>query len=623
MLSREEIFFPYENIREIQGDMILAVKSVLENKTNLIAHAPTGLGKTIGALAPALKFAIDHGLTIFFLTSKHTQHQIVINTLKQIKKRYGIEIRVSDIIGKKWMCLQENVNELYSIDFHDYCKGLVEDNRCEFYYNARLSTGAPTVKAKSILNSFRTLSPLHTEDVIDICKKEKTCPYEISTLMAKEADVIIADYYYIFHPAIRSYFLQKSGKELEKAILIVDEGHNLPKRCQQLMTQRLSNFIVDKGISEAEKFKYLEALDYLKHINHILYDYSNLLKKEPEMLISREEFISRINENYTYENVIAELAHLGDSVRESQKISYLSSVSRFLEGWLAPGESYTRILSSSEFNGRHHISLLNKCLDASIVSKDVIDKAYSTILMSGTLTPTSMYKDILGFSHAMERNYKSPFPKSNRLNLIIPDTTTKYASRDNAQYSKIAEILLRICGIVPGNVAIFFPSYKLRDDISAYLVRDIKKSIVMEVQGLNKKEKTELIERFKNNSRAGSVLLGISSASFGEGVDIPGEFLKCVIVVGLPLEKPNLEIKELIRYYDGKFGRGWDYGYIFPAVNRCLQNAGRCIRSETDKGVIVFLDERYTYNSYKRCFPPEWDIKITMEYVEEIKRFFA
>src|SRR3989338_9150081 len=256
MLTKEEIFFPYENIREIQSDLILSVKEALEKKTNLIAHAPTGLGKTIAALAPALKFAFENKLTIFFLTSKHTQHQIVVNTLRQIKKRYGVQIKVSDIIGKKWMCLQQNVDELYSIDFHDYCKGLVEENKCEFYSNAKTQKAEPTVKAKKILDEFKTLSPLHTEDVMDICRREKLCPYEMSALMAKDADVIIADYYYIFHPNIRQMFFQKANKELEKSIIIVDEGHNLPKRCQQLMTNKLSNFILDKAIYEAEKFKF-------------------------------------------------------------------------------------------------------------------------------------------------------------------------------------------------------------------------------------------------------------------------------------------------------------------------------------------------------------------------------
>ena len=148
----------------------------------------------------------------------------------------------------------------------------------------------------------------------------------------------------------------------------------------------------------------------------------------------------------------------------------------------------------------------------------------------------------------------------------------------------------------------------------------MRKSLI-EKQRLSKDEKESILEKFKRNKEEGSVLLAVSSGSFGEGIDLPGDFLKAVVIVGLPLEKPDLETKELIDYYEDKFGRGFEYGYIFPAITKCLQNAGRCIRSETDKGVIVFLDERYAWPNYKKCFA-DTDIKITTNYEKEIKEFF-
>ena len=286
-----DILFPYECIRPTQDELMLAVKTSIENKTNLIAHAPTGLGKTIAVLAPALKFALTNGLSIFFLTSKHTQHQIVVNTIKQIRKKSGINIRVSDIIGKKWMCLQQNVDELYSMNFHDFCNSLVEERLCEFYVNTRQNTGTPTLKAKRLLGEITILGTLHTEEVIEKCKKEKFCPYEISSLLAKESDVIIADYYYVFDPHIRELFFQKIDKKLEKSIIIVDEGHNLPKRCQQLMSSKLTNFMLERAFEEAKRFKFLEALDYISNMEGILSDYAKLLKTDDEDLVSREDFM--------------------------------------------------------------------------------------------------------------------------------------------------------------------------------------------------------------------------------------------------------------------------------------------------------------------------------------------
>jgi DNA excision repair protein ERCC-2 len=132
----------------------------------------------------------------------------------------------------------------------------------------------------------------------------------------------------------------------------------------------------------------------------------------------------------------------------------------------------------------------------------------------------------------------------------------------------------------------------------------------------------EFLDGFKSYKNVGAILMGVIGGNFGEGIDLPGDFLKGVIIVGLPLQRPDLETEALIKYYDEKFKKGWDYGYLFPAFNRALQSAGRCIRSETDKGVIIFLDERYSWKNYFRCFPPSWDIKTTLLYEKMIEDFF-
>jgi DNA excision repair protein ERCC-2 len=149
-----------------------------------------------------------------------------------------------------------------------------------------------------------------------------------------------------------------------------------------------------------------------------------------------------------------------------------------------------------------------------------------------------------------------------------------------------------------------------------------EKTIFTEIPNMTKEEKQEMIERFKSYHKKGAVLTGVAAGSFGEGIDLPGDFLRCVVIVGLPLQVPDLEIKELIEYYDRKFGKGWDYGYTLPAITRSLQNAGRCIRSETDKGVIIFLEERFASPRYKKCFPKEWNIIVSTDFQKRIKDFF-
>ena len=137
---------------------------------------------------------------------------------------------------------------------------------------------------------------------------------------------------------------------------------------------------------------------------------------------------------------------------------------------------------------------------------------------------------------------------------------------------------------------------------------------------MTKQEKEALLSNFRNHKQNGAILLGTSTGSFGEGIDMPG-VLQAVIIVGLPLNKPDIEARLLIEYYDDKFGKGFEYGYVLPAITKCLQNAGRCIRSESDKGAIIFLDERYAWQNYYECFPEEWDMEVEMDYKEALEKF--
>jgi len=621
-MVNDEILFPHEKVRKIQDEMLAEVLNVIKNKKNMIVHAPTGIGKTVSVLAPALSFALKNELTIFFLTSRHTQHQIAIETLKKIRKKYGNEFCVVDIIGKQWMCLQGGIDALYSGDFADYCKKLREEKKCEFYSNIR-NKGKLSVKAKKVLTELKTEGALHSEELIETCRKEELCPYEMSALLCKDAKVVIGDYYHIFSEGIRDTLLKRAGKELHEAIIIVDEGHNLPGRIRNLSTVKLSNFILDRALKEAKKFGYGETIENLNLVKNTLDGLSEDLNfNKEEKLVRKDEVIEKIKSEKDYDELVSELIFIGDEVREEQKQSFVGSVGNFLEAWQGPDKGFARMLSLKEGFRNPMITLSYRCLDPSLITGKVIETAYSTIIMSGTLTPTFMYKDILGFEDVIEKVYGSPFPKKNRLSLIIPETTTKFTRRNEAEYEKIGKICAKLVNLVPGNSLLFFPSYDLRDKAYKYFSGLCEKTTFLEKPNLSKQEKKEMLEKFGSYKDSGAVLLGVATGSFGEGIDLPGDLLKAVIVVGLPLEKPSLEIKELIDYYDEKFSKGWDYGYIFPAIIKCLQNAGRCIRSEEDRGVTIFLDERFAWQNYYKCFPPDMDVKIIKLYEEKVKGFF-
>ena len=189
-------------------------------------------------------------------------------------------------------------------------------------------------------------------------------------------------------------------------------------------------------------------------------------------------------------------------------------------------------------------------------------------------------------------------------------------------FQEIAKYCSSIVNKVPKNSIIFFPSYDLRDKINEYFQKKCEKTTFLESKGMSKQEREAFLERFKSYSKQGAVLLAATGGSFGEGIDIEDNIIKSVIIVGLPLAKPDLETQELINYYQQKFGKGWDYGYTLPALIKTMQNAGRCIRSENDKALVVFLDKRYIWESYFRIFQNEEYVQITKNPLSHVENFF-
>lgn len=621
MVDKNEILFPYEKIRKIQDKLIEMIINSLPDKQDLIVHAPTGLGKTSASICPTIAYAIKNDMKVLFLTSRHTQHYLAIETLKDIKKKHDVKIITTDVIGKKWMCNQAGAKDLYSNEFSEFCKKMREDKTCEYYNNIRNSNKL-SVKAKTLIE---TLSDqiLHTEQLIEKCSQEDLCPYEIVMLLAKKSNIIITDYYYLFHPTVSEMFLKRTDIDLSKTIVIVDEAHNLPNRIRDLATSRLTSNMIRRALSESKKYKYEETIVNLVIIQDVLNNMSLNLKNPGERLVNKEEFILKIEKEIGFDQLINDLEFIAEAVREKQRQSYIGSIANFLENWKGPTEGFARYISVSEFNNKPQTVLSNSCLDPSVITKPIIEDVYQTIMMSGTLTPTEMYRDLLGLDNAITNTFPSPFPDKNRLNLVIPKTTTKFSARTDDQFKQIAKILAEVTNAVPGNSFLFFPSYYIRDKVNEHFSKLSRKTNFLERPNLIKEEKTEFLENFKKYKNSGAVMLGVASGSFSEGIDLPGDLLKCVVVVGLPLQVPDIETKELISYYDKKFGKGWDYGYIFPAFNKALQSAGRCIRSETDKGVVIFLDERYQWTRYSRLFPNDYNIKVSMDYVNDIEMFFG
>ena len=614
------ISFPYEKKREFQDKLIEDIEYSIKNKQNILIHAPTGSGKTVSSLFPALDHAIKNKLTIFFLTSKHTQHRIAIDTLKSIKEKSKIQINVIDLIGKRHMCLQPGIETLSSSEFSEYCKDMVEKDNCNFYQNMKSKNKLSLETEHAIKEISSGIKDV--EDVKKICESYKLCPYETTCILGQEAQVIICDYNHLLNATIRDNLLSKIHKHLDKSIVIMDEAHNLPDRIRNILTAQISLMSLEFAIKETSPLN-KELSEKLKQIRKILEKFAQEMPiEESETLIKKEDFIKYVSEIGYYEELKEELKIISEVVLEERKKSYALPIANFLESWLGPDKSFARILTKGfTKKGHSNITLTYRCLDPSLLLKPLSEKVHSLILMSGTLQPLEMYKDLFNIN-CITKEYKSSFPAQNKLSLIVPDTTTKFTARNKLMYAEIAKHCSSIVNTVPGNSIIFFPSYEIKDSINEIFQNLCEKTTLTEIKNLTKEEKSQILEKFKSYKNVGSVLLAVSSGNFGESIDLLGDLLKCVIIVGLPLQQPNLEIKELIKYYDLKFQKGWDYGYTMPALIKTFQNAGRCIRSETDRGIIVYLDVRYTWNNYFKCFPKDENIIITKEPLDKIKEFF-
>ena len=605
--------FPFDTVRDRQDELIEEAQKALDSKKSLVAHAPTGLGKTAGTVTPALEKAREEDKKVFFVTPRHSQHQIALETVRKINDRHDENIISVDLIGKDHLCEA------------DVSTRAGEGPDCPRHSKTFTDSHELTEEARKKLREVKHQN-LSAGQMKTACNN--VCAYSLSLKLAEQADLIIADYFHIFHPGIREIILEKAGISLSDCIIIVDEAHNLPSRTRSLLTHSLSLPNIKRAITEAETFGFYQEeqnLESLKRgVTRLAQD--RLSQTESDASIRKEDFVDIIDNFYSYKELAIDLEAVADEVEEEQERSYCAQIAEFLRAWEEGDENgFVRCVKRDHGSSGQMLKLKYSCLDPQLSSKEPLNKSHSSILMSATLTPQDMYVNLLGLpKETITKAFKSPFPEENELNLTIPTLTTKYEARDESMWQKYAWYLSKSFEAVDGNCGVFFPSYKMLNDVKDLLETHSDRKIFVEERRLNKEEKQGLLDSFADRKdEKDAVLLGVAAGSFGEGIDFPGEVLKGVFIVGLPLQRPDLETKELIDFYDEKFGKGWDYGYSFPAMNRAIQAAGRCIRSETDEGVIVYMDERYEWSNYRKVFPDSKKMVSTRAPWKEIEEFFS
>ncbi|HZX20427.1 MAG TPA: ATP-dependent DNA helicase [archaeon] len=611
-----QVYFPHEAVRKQQKELMTDVLIALAKKYQLLVNAPTGIGKTASTIAPCLSYALEHGKKVFFLTPKSSQHEIALETANLMNKKFGLDIRTLDLVGKQKMCIHPMVSHVKK-GFYEACIAAKKKNNCSFYAN----TKGKTLKQKANSRKRKSGIVIYGQDYVqakEACRTRELCPYELTLEMIQKAHLIIGDYSHLFNDDIRQTILGNAKTKLEDIIIIIDEAHNLPSRIRDMLSITLKAEDIEKAAKEAKEINQIQAEIILNEIAAEIAHLSGKIpfgKNEHLVLEPHLTMLKQISKENT--SLIRETASDYMQLKKKEN-SFLLETTEFLD-ILNKEKKHTLHISEMQRNSKR-LSLYP--LDVSEVTQKIFQTAHSSILMSGTLLPLKMYTETLGIPKAETKEYTSPFPKENRLNIFVDRTTTRYTERNEAQFDEIASITQKIISKVPGNTIVFFPSFEILNTIGPRI--KTSRPMLEQKRDMSQDDKLKLVNEFRKLGRGfGCVMLAVSGGSIAEGIDFPGENLKCAIIVGVPFEKVSIQSKSLIDFYQQKFGKGWDYAYNAPAISKAVQAAGRVIRTEKDKGVCVFLDKRFSDPAYRNFFPKEFEAIKSVSPEIEVEKFFA
>ncbi len=610
-----KIFFPYEVVRIEQQKLIRDIAQSINDKKIFLAHAPTGLGKTVSSLSPAISFALENKKKVFFLTPKISQHQIVLETINLMNEKFNLGIKAVDLVGKRNLCLDPFVSNV-TTGFYDACSKRKKEGKCKHYINVKGKTIKQKINAKKKKSNVVGTFNLSATRMKEICEINELCPYEILIEQIKDADVIICDYSHIFDDLIRNNIFEQSKIELSDIILIIDEAHNLPDRIRDLYSVNVGISDVEAAIKEARIVANSEVEFILKDIGKEILSLGKSLFLEENMVKIEKKQAQMLNEIAKENLEKLQDAGLKYMLKVKREKSTIMQIVEFFEIFLHDFQNVLYLIER-----KNSLTFTIFPIDVSSFSSKIISKAHCAVLMSGTLLPLNMYKDILGIENAILKEYVSPFDKKNRLNLFVTRTTTKYTQRNNEQYEEIAGIINSSVMKVPGNVIVFFPSFEILSIIAPKI--KVARKVFVQERDQTMQQKEQMLHNFRSSgSGFGAILLAVSGGTIAEGIDFPGDHLLCAIIVGVPFAKVSPITKQLISFYDEKFKKGWDYAYNAPAISRSIQAAGRVIRTETDKGVCVFLDMRFLEPKYRNFFPKDFEFVKTNNPTIEIDEFF-
>ena len=590
--SIKKLKFPFENYRPGQRELAVRVYKSITDSKKCFAQAPTGTGKTISTIFPAIKaMGEDKTSKIFYLTAKTITREVAQNTISLMRKK-DLNLKAVTITAKEKICKMDEVN--CNPEYCPYANG----------YFDRINNSL-----KDILAKYNDYSK---DNIEKISEEYMLCPFELSLDLTNLSDVIICDYNYVFDP--RVYLKRFFDTKTTDYTFLIDEAHNLVDRAREMYSATLNEekFVkVKKLISKKDKritrvIKEIQSYfeDKLEDLTTL--DENDLVESEAPLELCEilssfikfvDEYLARTNE----EN--EELMDLYFDV-----YSFLS-ISDFYD------KNYTTIYTKT-FNG---MTIKIYCVNPQKVIEEKMKKAKSNIIFSATLIPMDYFMKMYSYDEEdFIINLKSPFDVKNRLLMIGDNVATTYNKRFETS-EDIASYIANCVQAKKGNYMVFFPSYKYMDLVFDKMKENYPNiNTSIQESNMSEEEKEEFLSMFDEDNKETHVGFCVLGGHFSEGIDLTNDKLIGVIIVGVGMPQIGIE-REIIKDHMKDSNKGFDYAYVYPGMIKVLQAAGRCIRTDDDKGVILLLDNRYSQRRYQSLFPYEWYPNFRVRKSDDVK----
>lgn len=594
--------FPYPSVREGQDIMIRECYRDIKAEKRLFVEAPTGTGKTLSALYPAVR-ALGDGVCdkIFYLTAKAATRREAFRAAAQLFEA-GAHLRTVVLTAREQLCSNAAAcADPMGISGHcnpvdcPLAKGFFD--RCDHAVCAALQRQ----------NGF-------TRTVVEgIAKEFSICPYEFQLSLSELCDILICDYNYVFDPHVylRRYF-QPEAVDANRYVFLIDEAHNLGDRACAMYSADLQSTEIAKVwrmLPKTEE-KLIAALEKLAITMHGFRRLCRDNLQKDDQGVERGYYLSR-NPLESFHKLVTEARPVLDgwlrTNREGEAVPAVQRLASQLRHFETVSEYYDEcFLTFVELEGERR-TLRLVCLDPSRVLDACLGRAKAAVLFSATLTPQDYFADILGGGkNAVRIALPSPFDPSNFCPVAVTSVSTRYEDREKS-YKRISALIAATVSAKAGNYIVYFPSYQYMEKVlKVFNSRYPQVTTVVQRRNMTPAEREGFLDAFAEDSklRIGFCVLG---GSFSEGVDLPGRRLIGTVIVGTGLPGISNERNILKEYYDTTRERGFDYAYVYPGMNRVLQAAGRVIRREEDRGVVVLIDDRYGEERTAMLLPDHWN----------------